>query len=121
MVPHERFDAWQLAHQLALEIYRATERWPRSERYELTSQTRRAALSVPANIAEGAAKRGSREFRRYLDISVGSLAELSYYLTFARDRGLLDSQEWEKLEGLRNRVGQLTWRLSRAIAGSIER
>ena len=117
-MPYERFDAWKLAHQLALDVYKATEKWPRSERYELTAQTRRAALSIPANIAEGAAKRGSRELRRYLDIALGSLAELSYYLLFARDRGLVHHQEWEELDGLRNRVGQLTWRLLRAVARS---
>jgi four helix bundle protein len=116
MIPYQRWAAWKLAHQLALEMYRVTERWPRSERYELTSQTRRAALSIPANMAEGAAKRGSREHRRFLDVSMGSLAELSYYLVFARDRGLLTQQEWEELEELRNRVGQLTWRLYKAVA-----
>ena len=67
MAPYERFQAWQIAHQLALEIYRTTDHWPPQERYELTRQLRRAALSAPANIAEGAAKRGTREFRRFLD------------------------------------------------------
>jgi four helix bundle protein len=119
MTAHERFDAWKLAHRLALELYRVTEGWPKSERYELTVQVRRAALSVPANIAEGAAKRGSREFRRYLDVSIGSLAEISYYLFFARERGLLTYKDWEELEELRNRVGQLTWRLSRSLTQSI--
>ena len=52
MDPHENLQAWQVAHQLALEVYRATDVWPRTERYELTAQVRRAALSVPANIAE---------------------------------------------------------------------
>jgi hypothetical protein len=52
MDPHEKPDAWQAAHQLALEVYAATERWPRAERFELTTQVRRAALSVPTNIAE---------------------------------------------------------------------
>ena len=85
MIAYERFDAWRAAHHLALELYRATDTWPRSERFGLTIQMRRAALSVPTNIAEGAAKRGSREFRRFLDIALGSLAELSYLLRFSRD------------------------------------
>jgi four helix bundle protein len=59
---------------------------------------RRAALSVPTNIAEGAAKRGSREFRRFLDIALGSLAELSYLLRFGRDYGLLTEESWLTLE-----------------------
>ena len=59
-VPYERFDAWKMTHQLALRVYKVTESWPVSERYGLTIQIRRAALSAPTNIAEGSAKRGSR-------------------------------------------------------------
>jgi four helix bundle protein len=113
--PYERLDAWRLAHELALEIYRVTDDFPRVELYGLTSQTRRAALSVPTNIAEGSAKRGPREFRRFLDISLGSLAELAYLLRFARDRGVLDPSDAERLDVLRERVGIVTWRLYRAI------
>lgn len=80
MVPYERFDAWKISHQLALEVYEITERWPANERYGLTSQIRRAAISAPTNIAEGSAKRGPRELRRYLDIALGSLSEVSYLL-----------------------------------------
>src|SRR6478735_3851192 len=53
MESHEQLEAWRMAHRLTLEVYQATDRWPRSERYELTTQARRAAISVPANIAEG--------------------------------------------------------------------
>jgi four helix bundle protein len=61
MMPYEKYDAWKASHALALEVYRITELWPKSELYGLTAQTRRAALSVPTNIAEGAAKLGPRE------------------------------------------------------------
>ena len=115
-MPYERFEAWQVAHQLALEIYRVTDDWPKEERFGLTIQLRRAALSAPANIAEGAAKRGNREFRRFLDIALGSLSEVSYLLRFSRDRELLTSESWLELEILRNRSGQLTWRLYRSIS-----
>jgi four helix bundle protein len=111
MMPYEKFEAWKTAHRLALEVYSATESWPPSEKYQLTSQTRRAALSAPTNIAEGAAKRGAREFRRYLDIALGSLSELSYLLRFSRDRGILDEKSFQSLDELRNRAGVLTWRL----------
>jgi four helix bundle protein len=111
MMPYEKFDAWKFAHRLALEVYDVTERWPSSERYQLTAQTRRAALSAPTNIAEGAAKRGTREFRRYLDIALGSLSELSYLLRFSRDRGILKDESFRSLDELRNRAGMLTWRL----------
>jgi four helix bundle protein len=111
MVPYERFSAWKVAHQLALEVYSATESWPVREKYGLTAQVRRAALSAPTNIAEGSAKRGRRELRRYLDIALGSLSEVSYLLRFSRDRGILDDLGFIKLDELRNRAGQLTWRL----------
>src|SRR5215216_7963859 len=110
-MPYEKFKAWNVAHQLALEVYKVSEHWPSSERYQLTAQIRRAALSAATNIAEGAAKRGTREFRRYLDISLGSLSELSYLLRFSRDRGILSDEMFRSLEELRNRTGVLTWRL----------
>ena len=103
------------SHSLALEVYRSTEQWPKSELYGLTAQTRRAALSGPANIAEGAAKLGPREFRRYLDISLGSLSELSYLLLFGRDRQLLETAEWQRLDRLRNQAGRLVWGLYRWV------
>jgi four helix bundle protein len=115
MMPHEKLLAWKLAHQLTLEIYTVSDQWPRNELYGLTAQTRRAVLAIPTNIAEGAAKRGAREFRRYLDISLGSASELSYLLLFARERGVLSSGDWEHLDSKRNRVGQLLWRLYRSI------
>jgi 23S rRNA-intervening sequence protein len=61
-MPYEKYEAWKSSHSLALEVYRITEQWPRSELYGLTAQTRRAALSVPTNITEGAAKLGPESF-----------------------------------------------------------
>ena len=120
MIAYERFDAWQAAHRLALELYRVTDGWPRSERFGLTVQVRRAAVSVPANIAEGAAKRGPREFRRFLDIALGSLAELSYLLRFSRDYGLLTDESWGALEAQRDQAGRLTWGLYHAVSNATE-
>ena len=114
-MPYEKFDAWRAAHELALAIYGITEKWPKHELFGLTSQTRRAALSVPANIAEGAAKRGRVEFGRYLDIALGSSSELSYLLRFSKDRGLLSDSDWESLEARRQRTSILLWRLYRSV------
>jgi four helix bundle protein len=85
MMPYERLDAWNRCHELVLKVYAVTRDWPRYEQYGLISQVRRAAVSAATNIAEGGAKRGPREFRRYLDISLGSLSEVSYLLRLARD------------------------------------
>jgi four helix bundle protein len=115
MVPYERLLSWKAAHQLALEVYAITDAWPPGERFGITAQIRRAALSVPTNIAEGSAKRGPRELRRYLDIALGSLSEVSYLLRFSRDRGILEAPRFDELDRLRNRTGQLTWRLYKSL------
>jgi four helix bundle protein len=117
---YERLEAWQAAHRLVLLIYRETRSFPAEERYGLTSQLRRAAFAVAANIVEGSAKKGPREFRRYLDIAVGSMAELTYTLRLVRDLELISAEESDELETQRDRVGRLTWglyaSLSRAAA-----
>jgi four helix bundle protein len=95
---------WQKAHQLVLEIYRFTHNFPVDERFGLTSQVRRAAISVPANIAEGFPKRSAGDKTRFFNIAQGSLEEVHYYLILAKDLGYGDS---EKLLGLYNEVGRL--------------
>jgi four helix bundle protein len=115
MLGHERLRAWELCHELALGVYRLTEHWPAQERYGLISQIRRATVSAATNIAEGAGKRGTREFRRYLDIALGSLAETSYLLRLARDLEILNLADWQTLDELRRRAGGLTWRLARSL------
>ena len=113
---HEKLKSWAACHELTLAVYRATGHWPTEEKYGLTSQARRAAFSAAANIAEGSAKRGSREFRRFLDISLGSLSELSYILLLARDLGYLKAENWGEVEAIRDHAGRLTWGLYRALA-----
>ncbi len=116
MMAYERLRAWRAAHQLAVAVYKVTRSFPKSELYGMTSQLRRAAFSIPANIAERSAKRGTREFRRFLDIAVGSFAEVSYALRFSRDVGLLSPKDFGDLEPLRVAVGKLTWGLYATIA-----
>jgi four helix bundle protein len=76
---------WQKAHQFVLGVYHFTENFPRNEIYGLTSQLRRAAVSIPANIAEGFKKRGRPDKVRFLNIAQGSLEECRYYLILAKD------------------------------------
>ena len=111
MGPYERLLAWQACHRLALDIYRTTTAWPAEERYGLTAQARRAAFSAAANIAEGSARRGSREWRRFLDIALGSIAELTYIIRLARELGFLSDETATRLEDARNKAGRLTWGL----------
>jgi four helix bundle protein len=81
--PHERLDVWQDAMSLVEAVYRMTAQFPDSERFGLVSQMRRAAVSVPSNIAEGAARRSTSEYLRFLSIARGSLAELDTQIQIA--------------------------------------
>jgi four helix bundle protein len=116
MMPYERFRAWQACDDLVISVYRITGNFPSHERYGLVSQARRAAVSAAANIAEGSAKRGAREFRRFLDIAMGSLTELSYLLHVARKLEYLTEAQSRELDILRSSAGRLTWRLYEAIS-----
>src|SRR6266550_1890458 len=89
MSRYEKLHAWRECHELALTVYRVTKKFPDDERYGLTSQTRRAAFSAAVNIVEGSARRSTKEFRRFLDISLSSLSEVGYALRFAHEAGLL--------------------------------
>jgi four helix bundle protein len=76
---------WQKAHGLVLEIYNMTRQFPKEEMFGLTSQMRRAAISIPANIAEGFARTGTKDKLRFYNIAAGSLNEVSYYILLAKD------------------------------------
>ena len=116
----EDLHTWRLAHQLVLTVYRATEGWPAAERYSLTAQARRAAFSVAVNIAEGSAKRGPSEYRRFLDMSLGSLSELRYILLLARDLGYIMPYDYTAIEAQRDRTGKVLWALYRSVRASIK-
>jgi four helix bundle protein len=88
---------WQRAHQLTLDVYGETRSFPKEERYRLTSQLRRAAASVPANIAEGCGRNGDAELARFLTIARGSASELDYLLLLAHDLGYLKPSRYEEL------------------------
>ena len=114
MMPYERLDAWQKSHLLVLAIYTETDGWPPREQYGLSAQARRAAASVTNNLAEGTARLGGRELRRFADISLGSISELSNILRIARDLGFLTAERWESLNALRDHAGKLVFGLARS-------
>ena len=106
--------AWQKAMVLVKQVYRASKNWPKEELYGLTSQARRAAVSIPANIAEGQGRTGTREMSHHLSIAQGSLAELETLLLIAQDLAYLDPATCEAL------VTQST-EVSRVVGGLIRR
>jgi four helix bundle protein len=88
---------WQRAHQLTLETYRTTASFPRSEAYGLTPQIRRAAVSIPSNLAEGCGRNGDAELARFCNIASGSASELEYQILLARDLKLIKPEDYEQL------------------------
>lgn len=106
---------WGKAHDLTLAVYRLTNDFPQRELYGLTSQLRRAAVSVPTNIAEGCGRSGDREFRRFLQIAMGSASELEYQVLLARDLGYLKEEKYslvqEHLGEVKKMLGGLITRL----------
>ena len=97
MKDYRQIQVWHRAHKLTLLVYRVTKRFPVSEQYSLTSQVRRAAYSIPMNIAEGCGKSSDADFGRYLDVSAGSASELDYQLLLSRDLGFLDDRAYLEL------------------------
>ncbi|HEX8342074.1 MAG TPA: four helix bundle protein [Tepidisphaeraceae bacterium] len=96
--PTQRFEqvgVWQKAHAWVLSVYRLTEQFPKHETYGLASQLRRAAVSIPANFAEGYKKRSRADKARFLNIAQGSLEESRYYLILAKDLGYADTMEMQ--------------------------
>jgi four helix bundle protein len=89
---------WHKAHVLTLNCYKATSDFPKAEMYGLTSQIRRAAASVAANIAEGCGKRSNGDFQRFLGIAAGSASEVEYHFLLARDLGFLDGAQHKSLD-----------------------
>jgi four helix bundle protein len=88
---------WQRAHQLTLDVYEATASFPKQEVYGLTSQTRRAAVSIEANLAEGCGRRSDGELHRYVQMAMGSASELDCHLFIARDLGFLTAAAYNRL------------------------
>ncbi len=88
---------WERAHSLTLDVYRASQGFPREEMYGVTSQMRRASASIGANIAEGVCRNGDLDFARFLQIAAGSASELEYHLLLARDLEMLKATDYQRL------------------------
>ena len=92
-----KYEVFQLADQLVLEVYRVSAKFPKTEMYGLTDQMRRAAASIPMNLAEGAARAGAKEFAQFVNIGVGSCEEVRYQLHLAEALGYLQKAEQHEL------------------------
>ena len=97
MKDFRKLQVWEKAHQLALTLYPVTASFPRDETYGLASQIRRAASSIPSNIAEGCGREGDAELSRFCTIARGSASELEYQILLARDLKLIQPPDYEQL------------------------
>ncbi len=100
---------WQKSHQLTLEIYKVTLKFPTDEKYGLTSQMRRAAYSVPSNIVEGHSRKTKKEFLQFLNIAKASLEELKYFIILSSDLNYISKQEQKQLEELTEEVSKILY------------
>lgn len=107
-------DIWKKGIELVKEIYKATEKFPNNELYGLTSQMRRSAVSVPSNAAEGFRRKHSKEFKQFLNIALGSLAELETQIIIAKELGYLENES----EGI---MLELSDHISRMIANLLKK
>ncbi len=115
MKSHRDLDVWRLAIQFAHSVYKFTESFPKSELYGLTSQLRRAAISIPSNIAEGAARQGKKEFIHFLYCSLGSSAEVETQLELVRLLNYLSEAKLQHLLDTRERLAQMLYGLIRKL------
>jgi four helix bundle protein len=106
---------WDEAHKLTLALYKSTQVFPKEERFGLTSQIRRASASIAANLAEGCGRRSDGEMARFVQIAMGSGAELSYHLLLARDLGFVRDEEYIDLSSAVERVMKMLSALSGKI------
>lgn len=113
--PHQKLDLWRKAIDFVLAIYRLTERFPKEEKFGLTSQMRRAAVSVAANIAEGAARTSVKEFMQFLSHSQGSASEVDTELVIAFRLGYLPEKGYLDLSGDLDDIGRMLTRLSQSL------
>ncbi len=104
MQDFKNLKVWEKAHGLTLEVYRHTKDFPKEELYSLTSQLRRSASSVPANIAEGCGKQTKADFAKFLNIALGSANETEYFLILSRDLNYINDDDFKILSKEANEV-----------------
>ncbi len=97
MKDFRQLKVWKKSHQLALAIYKVTAKFPKEELYGLTSQARRASMSIPTNIAEGCGRNTDADFARFLQMAMGSASETEYQLLLSLDLGFLNKEQYDKL------------------------
>jgi four helix bundle protein len=112
----KKYEVFQLSDQLVLDIYRVSAKFPKSETYGLTDQMRRAAASIPMNLAEGAARAGAKEFAQFVNIAIGSCEEVRYQLHLAEALGFLTKADQQTLDHRYESVKKMLAKLYGAVS-----
>ena len=110
---------WEKSDVLALHVYKLTDNFPKQELFGITSQSRRAALSVPTNIVEGYNRKSKKELHRFIDIALGSLAETEYLIEFSKKLGYIKN-DISNIESLIAELGKILWSFQKAISNKAE-
>jgi four helix bundle protein len=113
--PHKRLDVWQAAMKSTTMIYQLTNKFPEEEKFGLVSQMRRASISIPCNIAEGAARQGKKEFKNFLSMAQGSLSELDTQLELAILLGYIGTGDLPEIEDQLLRIDKMLSGLIRSL------
>jgi four helix bundle protein len=118
---YRKLDVWRVAHEMTLAVYRVSSRFPTAERFSLTSQIRRSAASVAANLAEGSGRDSDRDFARFVAIAASSASETEYHVILAHDLGYIDATTSEELGTLISRTRSMLTKLHRVLTTSRHR
>ena len=113
-----KLEVWELADDLAFKIYEVSRNFPKEEIYGITSQIRRAALSIPTNIVEGYSRKGDKSLSYFINISLGSLAETKYLIYFSHRLKYLSDNEYNKIKTGYEKLGKKLWRFYESVRGS---
>ncbi len=118
MSDYRNLDVWRKAHALTVTVYRLTATFPRSERYGIISQMRRASSSIPTNLAEGSGRSSDRDYARFVSNAIGSTSELEYQLLLAGDLGYLRNGAGDEAQALTTEVRRMLVAFRRTLVAS---
>ena len=110
-----KLEVWKLADKLAFDVYKATKNFPKEEIYGITSQIRRAALSIPTNVVEGYSRKGDKGLANFINISLGSLAETKYLIYFSNRLGYIEEITYSELKTGYDKLGKMLWKFYEAV------
>src|SRR5512139_1433025 len=113
----EKLDVWRQADEMAYQVYLITKKFPKEEIYGITSNLRSAALSIPTNIVEGYSRKGDRELGRFLNMSLGSLAEVKYLIYFAHRLNYVNEEQYAVLKSGYEKLGKSLWKFYETVSG----